>query len=700
MSKEIQNGVGEGAGGAADPVERMARRLAAGDPRLLAVLRETLAGTARTDGPEQKTEQARVVEKGPDDGVPDPREPWAARVVADLEAMEPGLQTRWRALLANMPQPKQGKPTAKWLKAAMPLVDAVGAESVQRYIPDWIANVTSGGLYQFSDRNGEILKGLVWYASLAADRDVVGAIGKCAAAVLSYTSPGTLLCSKVGNSALRVFAEIATPDAVGQLAWLKRRVRSPWALEEIDKAIREACAKAGLTADELEELSAATFDLDASGVRTMAFDNGVTATVKLDAGTVHVEWIDGGGNPIVLSPAEMKKAHPAAEKAVRDLTTEMRNMLGVHRDRIERGYMRRNPWPYAVWRERYIDHVVVGSLARRLIWTFGEPGIAGIYRNGGFVGIDGRLLPEPASDAPVRLWHPIDCDARDVLSWRTFLEAAGVTQPFKQTYREVYVLTDAERQTAMYSNRFAAHILRQHQFQALCRQRGWSFEYRGWWGPVDNGADRKLPEWGLSAEFWVQSAGEDQSDAGVSLYIATDQVRFYEGGQETVALETVPPVVFSEVMRDVDLFAGVCSIGNDPQWRDAGADGGRADYWRAFSFGELSESARTRRAVLERLIPRLAIADRCTLRERFLVVRGALRTYMIHLGSGNVLMEPNDQYLCIVKDSRKGSEQSDRIYLPFEGDATLTLIVSKALMLAADDKIRDRSIISQIKSGL
>ena len=34
--------------------------------------------------------------------------------------------------------------------------------------------------------------------------------------------------------------------------------------------------------------------------------------------------------------------------------------------------------------------------------------------------------------------------------------------------------------------------------------------------------------------------------------------------------------------------------------------------------------------------------------------------------------------------------------LPFEGDATLSLILSKAFLLAEDDKIKDRSIVSQI----
>ena len=49
------------------------------------------------------------------------------------------------------------------------------------------------------------------------------------------------------------------------------------------------------------------------------------------------------------------------------------------------------------------------------------------------------------------------------------------------------------------------------------------------------------------------------------------------------------------------------------------------------------------------------------------MVRGDLRTYKIHLGSGNILMEPNDQYLCIVPAQRRGADRR-RVFLPFEGD--------------------------------
>src|SRR5207344_1929203 len=101
------------------------------------------------------------------------------------------------------------------------------------------------------------------------------------------------------------------------------------------------------------------------------------------------------------------------------------------------------------------------------------------------------------------------------------------------------------------------------------------------------------------------------------------------------------------------------------------------DYWHNFSFGELGATAQTRRGVLETLLPRLKIRDRVTLADRFLVVRGEVRTSKIHLGSGNILMEPNDQYLCIVPD-RSATNAGEGVFLPFEGDSTLSIVLSKA----------------------
>ena len=202
--------------------------------------------------------------------------------------------------------------------------------------------------------------------------------------------------------------------------------------------------------------------------------------------------------------------------------------------------------------------------------------------------------------------------------------------------------------------------------------------------------------WDLRAEFWIEPADTQFAASGVALHAATDQVRFSRPDGQAVDLTEIPALVFTEVMRNVDLFVSVCSVGNDPAWADAGTDRARA-YWREASLGELNATAGTRHEILEHLLPKLKIASLCSLAERYLVVRGSLRTYKIHLGSGNILMEPNDQYLCIVPDRKVDRTKNQaEVFLPFEGDNMLSVIISKAFLLAADSKIKDQSIVRQI----
>ena len=95
---------------------------------------------------------------------------------------------------------------------------------------------------------------------------------------------------------------------------------------------------------------------------------------------------------------------------------------------------------------------------------------------------------------------------------------------------------------------------------------------------------KKLDAWNMRAEFYVdipsdrdgsllESALGEQSGSGINLFIVSDQVRFYREGRE-VAVDEVPAVVlYSEVMRDVDLFTAVAGIGRDETWTDQGDRG-------------------------------------------------------------------------------------------------------------------------------
>lgn len=48
--------------------------------------------------------------------------------------------------------------------------------------------------------------------------------------------------------------------------------------------------------------------------------------------------------------------------------------------------------------------------------------------------------------------------------------------------------------------------------------------------------------------------------------------------------------------------------------------------------------------------------------------------------------------------NRFAAHKSAKLHVPFEGDNTLTVIISKALLLTADDQIKDATITRQTRS--
>jgi hypothetical protein len=62
---------------------------------------------------------------------------------------------------------------------------------------------------------------------------------------------------------------------------------------------------------------------------------------------------------------------------------------------------------------------------------------------------------------------------------------------------------------------------------------------------------------------------------------------------DPLSLIAIPPLVLSEVLRDVDLFVGVASVGNDPTWQDGDPEGRLREYWTSYGFGELVHAGGT-----------------------------------------------------------------------------------------------------------
>ncbi|NOT63993.1 MAG: DUF4132 domain-containing protein, partial [Acidobacteria bacterium] len=535
-------------------------------------------------------------------------EAWSDAALAELKQHADEARSAWLRLLNYGAQANGSNPTAKWLKAAAPVVEAVGFDAFKDAVCRWLPLVDKARtqplqpfqyydaheLSQFiAEPNADVLKGLAWLCAVREDHELAEALrtlGMSAYRKLPGIGPR---CVRVGNASVTALGAMPGTAGVAQLALLKLKVKGNATQKTIEKALLTAAKRLNMPAEAVEELSVPTYSLTEVGARRETLSEFTAELLINGTHDVALQWRKADGKAQVSIPKAVKDHHAEALKELKQAAKEIAAMLPAQRDRIENLYLAQQQWPLTAWRERYLEHPLIGTIARRLIWRFtrGERSASGIYSAGQIVNAANEAIDWPfcdeAEETQVALWHPLDEATEQVLAWREWLTTHEIRQPFKQAHREIYVLTEAERTTSVYSNRFAAHIIKQHQFNALCGARRWKNQLRLAVDAEVAAPHRLMPRWNMRAEFWVDSIGEeygvDTNETGTFLYLSTDQVRFYamdaplntghaggggyaatywrsgEAVREPLPLDQIPPLIFSEIMRAVDLFVAVAS---------------------------------------------------------------------------------------------------------------------------------------------
>lgn len=277
----------------------------------------------------------------------------------------------------------------------------------------------------------------------------------------------------------------------------------------------------------------------------------------------------------------------------------------------------------------------------------------------------------------VRVAHPFDLhEAGSLAQWQTELVRRRVVQPCKQAFRELYLLNAAELQSRTESLRFAGHSVDGRIASRLLYPRGWL---------ADEGMFRKrLPSTGLEVCFACPEAMTDYVQGRVT----TASIFFvsHDGGRVIrKALAEIPARAFSEAMRDADLVVSVAHL--EPGDTPSGAS-------------PVSAEAYERRADLIRaLLADLGLPG-VRVDGHFAFVEGKLASYRVHLASGAIHVDPGG-HICVVPQGW-GRAREDSLFLPFaepdRADRTMVEIMSKILLLLADDKIEDPSILAQIRA--
>lgn len=638
-----------------------------------------------------------------------------------INALSTEEKNKWYLLVAKAQKASGSKPSKKFLDETKVLMKDLGTEKFKAITHEWFLFVVNFKdkvkehtsnynnetriyySYHFiSSIHNDTIKGFIWMCSHFHDNSTLQVLSKLAERCYKKIPGQGPAAAGVGNACLFSLYNSKGLDGIGLLSRLKLRIKQSNTQNIIQNYIELAAVKNGVTTHEIEDMAVENFKL-IDGVRVFEFDD-YTCILKIAGiGKSELNWKKPDGTDQKTAPSFVKEKYAEKLKKVKEIQKQVDQTTSAQRDRIDRMFRTNRSWNFDNFNTYYLNHGLMSFLTKKIIWNFTFEGITAsvIYWNDQWVTNDNKPLEVALNEqSSISLWHPALHTVSEIKKWRDFLVQHQIQQPLKQAYREVYLLTEAELNTKSYSNRMAAHVLKQHQFNMLAKTRGWKYSLMGCYddGRENETAEINLPEYGLRAEYWVNelNADEEYNDTGIWNYITTDQIRFIntETGN-VVDLVDVPPLPFSEILRDVDLFVGVASVANDPTWQDSGGIPAYRDYWTSYSFGDLTEVAKNRKEILSTLIPRLKIKEVTEIKDKFLIVKGKLRTYKIHIGSTNILMEPNDQYLCIVADRSK-KDHAHNLFIPFDGDTGLSIILSKAFLLAEDDKITDTTITSQI----
>ncbi len=311
-----------------------------------------------------------------------------------------------------------------------------------------------------------------------------------------------------------------------------------------------------------------------------------------------------------------------------------------------------------------MGHPVLAPMLESLVFIDGDLMGYPVRRGRALESYDGSQNAVP-KDASLRIAHPLDLLHSD--AWHEWQRDCFLTeriQPFKQVFRELYVLTKTEKADKTISRRYAGHQVNPRQAVALLGSRGWVAHY-------EEGVRRTFHDEGISV--WLTFMGGYFTPTEVE-GLTLEGVQFSRQGMwELLPLEDIPARLFSEVMRDLDLVVSVAHMGGvDP---------------------EASASTVEMRAALARETLRMLDISNVDLKSSHALIEGELGSYSVHLGSGVTHRQPGGA-LCVIPVH---GQHRGRLFLPFADDDPKTAeILSKILMLAQDSKIKDPTILEQI----
>ena len=315
------------------------------------------------------------------------------------------------------------------------------------------------------------------------------------------------------------------------------------------------------------------------------------------------------------------------------------------------------------------ENPVTRAILNKLVWVSDKG--TGLLTQGGLKKADliqnDGFIPLKDDDA-IYVAHPWDLyTTGEWAAYQRYFFALSrqekVKQPFKQVFRELYVKLPEELLKEV-SLMFAGNQI-QPQKTAAC------LKGRRWVADVEEGLQKIFYKENIIAGIYALADWFSPADVEAP---TLEYVVFYDRKSfRRIKIKDVPEIIYSEVMRDVDLAVSVAHAGGvDP---------------------ETSHSTIEMRRVIGEFNAELFGLKNVTFEKSHALIEGSRAEYSIHLGSGVIHQSGGHQINVLPVHS----QSRGKIFLPFlDEDPKTAEIMSKILLFSQDNKIKDPYILDQI----
>ena len=382
---------------------------------------------------------------------------------------------------------------------------------------------------------------------------------------------------------------------------------------------------------------------------------------------------DGKPSVTIAKNGKALKSAPAAIKK-EEAFTEIKEFC----DKLKQQYSRTVKMFEFAMEERSIFHSgellmlcenpVIQSIVENLVFVSAEGDfVSGVIAGGSFTDEKGNCIAAN-DEQKLRVAHPFDLYGHKVWSdWQQFFlekgEKDGVRQPFRQVFRELYVKLPEELEKER-SLLFAGNQISTGRTVGALKGRRWIADY-------EDGLQKVY--YGDNIIAGIYAVADWFSPGDVEAPVLEGVTFVNRRTYEPMKIRDIPDIVYSEVMRDVDLAVSVAHVGGvDP---------------------ETSHSTVEMRKVILNFNLKLFGITNVTFDKNHAIIEGKHGRYSVHLGSGVIHKFGGHQINVLAVQSGKKS----KLFLPFiDEDPKTAEIMTKVLTFAQDDKIKDPYIMQQI----